>query len=268
MFDAKVPLPFIAKLFEKDHLVPNGSGLVPGCGRGYAVQAFARGDRHVTGLDLAPTATAAAKAFLDQQVADGSLEARFSVKTGSFFDLPSAEGGVYDFAYDYTFLCALPPTLRQDWASTYQRLLKPGGALITVVFPITASKPPSSGPPYPLTEHLVADLLEPLGFTAVFRQKLGPGEAHAGRDGSETAMGATAIIVWKKNISTAANGETATTTATTTTNSGASHDAAGGGGGGSDSAAAADGTDSVVVVDGGDAGAGVGVNATTTDEAE
>ena len=66
-FDASGPLPFIDKLFEHK-LVPEGQGLVPGCGRGYAVQAFARDGRHVIGLDISKTATAAAKEHLQKQV--------------------------------------------------------------------------------------------------------------------------------------------------------------------------------------------------------
>lgn len=39
-------------------------------------------------------------------------------------------------AYDYTFLCALEPAARERWASQYAKIVKPGGQLLTVVFPI------------------------------------------------------------------------------------------------------------------------------------
>ena len=122
----------------------------------------------------------------------------YAIQTGSFFDLSTND---FNFAYDYTFLCALPPSLRQNWAETYARILKPNGALITVVFPLKfqGDRPAGAGPPYELTEQLVADLLEPQGFKAVFKKALGPGEAHQGRDGTEGAMASTSIIVWKQS---------------------------------------------------------------------
>lgn len=190
-FDANQPLPFIETLFKKD-LIPAGKGLVPGCGRAYAVQALARDGRHVTGLDIAPSAVAAAKKFLEEQRADAKT---YSVAEGSFFDLEDS----FNFAYDYTFLCALPPAMRLDWAKTYARIIAPGGVLVTVIFPI---KPTTAGhpgtPPFELTEELVESLLVPHGFSLVFKKPLGPGEAHPGRDGEAGAMASTVIAVWKK----------------------------------------------------------------------
>ena len=56
-------------------------------------------------------------------------------KQGSFFEYSDRDGDKsFDFAYDYTFLCALQPEMRESWASTYARLLKDDGILMTVVF--------------------------------------------------------------------------------------------------------------------------------------
>ena len=54
-FDANRPLPFLTKVFEKK-LIPQGLGLIPGCGRGYAVGAFASQGNKVVGLELSKTA--------------------------------------------------------------------------------------------------------------------------------------------------------------------------------------------------------------------
>ncbi len=61
------------------------------------------------------------------------------------------------------FLCALPPAQRQAWAEAWATLVKPGGQLVTLIFPVDPEKPRDSGPPFPVTPELYADLLEPAG---------------------------------------------------------------------------------------------------------
>ena len=98
---------------------------------------------------------------------------------GSFFDLNSNDvGGQFDFAYDYTFLCALDPSMRTEWAATYARLLKTEGKLFTAVFPIGER---SGGPPYAMTVDLIESLLSPHGFKKTFEKQLGENEAHESR---------------------------------------------------------------------------------------
>ena len=99
-------------------------------------------------------------------VSDGKVE----FKQGSFFEYSDRDGDKsFDFAYDYTFLCALQPEMRESWASTYARLLKDDGILMTVVFPITGH---NGGPPFALTVNLVRDLLRPHGFKKIFEKNL------------------------------------------------------------------------------------------------
>jgi hypothetical protein len=50
------------------HKLPAGRALVPGCGRGYDLQAFATKDRHATGLDVSETGVAAAKEYLNSAI--------------------------------------------------------------------------------------------------------------------------------------------------------------------------------------------------------
>jgi hypothetical protein len=195
-FDAKVPLPFVDTLLAAEGLVPRGKGIIPGFGRGYDIAAFASEERHITGVELAPSAVKAASEYL---AAKDVPHEWFELVTGSFFDFPGQ--GEFDFAYDYTMLCALEPELRQAWADTYARLLRDGGVLITVVFPIkwTAQRPPGSGPPFDMTLELVSELLLPRDFKPIFSKALGPGEAHVGRDGAEGAIASTTVVVWQKH---------------------------------------------------------------------
>lgn len=65
--------------------------------------------------------------------------------------------GQVSLAYDYTFLCAIPPSLRSSWAETYTRLLAKDAILITLVFPIHGDRP--GGPPFSISPDLVRELL-------------------------------------------------------------------------------------------------------------
>lgn len=47
--------------------------------------------------------------------------------------------------YDYTFLCALHPSMRQRWAAAWARHLVPGGELVTMVYPVDTSMDPAPG---------------------------------------------------------------------------------------------------------------------------
>lgn len=42
------------------------------------------------------------------------------------FDLPE-DGQKFALAYDYTFLCALPPNMRQAWGKRYAEIIRPRG---------------------------------------------------------------------------------------------------------------------------------------------
>lgn len=119
-----------------------GSGrrvLIPGCGTGVEIEAFASAGYHVTALDLSETAVARAKARLGP-----GLAAR--VEVGDFFRFFSAEGP-FDVLYERAFLCALPP---ETWPEIGRRsfgLLKPGGLLVGSYFFALSD----DGPPYGLT---------------------------------------------------------------------------------------------------------------------
>jgi hypothetical protein len=81
---------------------------------------------------------------------------------------------LFDFIYDYTFFCALPPNLREQWAQRMSTLLKPNtGRLLTLIFPVlegvdmNTSRGPLKGPPFPVTVDDYKRVLEPLGFRIV-----------------------------------------------------------------------------------------------------
>ena len=182
-FDASQPLPFLDKFFEKK-IIPKGLGFIPGCGRGYEVGSFASQGYQIVGLEISKTAADAARSYLDDNFSNE--KDLWKIEKGSFFEYNGTQQ--FDFAYDYTFLCALNPKQRDLWAKKYSEVLKPNGRLVTVVFPIGSHEfiKDDGGPPYAMSVGLVENLLSPHGFKKIFEQELGQGEAHPGREGKTT----------------------------------------------------------------------------------
>jgi SAM-dependent methyltransferase len=139
-FDATTPSPLFVQ-YVQDGLIPNGRALVPGCGRGYDVTLLASEHRVAIGLEISPTAVTAAEDRL-KNLPDEEFPHKSNAlfQLANFFDLPAEnEAEKFDFIYDYTFFCALNPKIRIDWANQMSRLVKKGGLLLTLIFPINAA---------------------------------------------------------------------------------------------------------------------------------
>lgn len=63
----------------------------------------------------------------------------FNSEQADFFNSP-LPSTLYSLAYDYTFFCALPPSMREAWAGRYAELVKKGGVLVCLEFPIGACR--------------------------------------------------------------------------------------------------------------------------------
>lgn len=187
-FDVCTPSPLLISLIKQNQ-IPAGRALVPGCGRGYDVTALATKDRHVLGLDISQTAVQAARDRLNTlSEVECPFKPNAEFSTTSFFDLDgSTEEMKFDFIYDYTFLCALGPSVRPQWAQKMAELVKPKGLLLTVIFPIRP--PDDKGPPFQVSLELYRELLEPVGFHCEELRLLPPELCHPGRDGSEVEAG-------------------------------------------------------------------------------
>lgn len=158
--------------------------LVPGCGAGYDLVTLARhhddlvASGHVkkasvVGLDLSETSLSRAAEVLESACEFDPLDrpTRVDLVKGDFMDTLSWEtmysfggdesgcwkGGntcqaSFDFIFDYTFFCALPPSLREAWGKQIAHLLTPEtGRLLTLIFPILEEGAEMVGPPYPVS---------------------------------------------------------------------------------------------------------------------
>lgn len=110
--------------------------LIPGCGSGYEVAAFAAAGHDVTAIDFSPAAVDAARRVLGP-LADRVVEA-------DFFRFDAGDG--YDVIYERAFLCALPRRMWADYAARMARIVRPGGALAGFFFFGEGDR----GPPFPL----------------------------------------------------------------------------------------------------------------------
>ncbi|EPS37478.1 hypothetical protein H072_8833 [Dactylellina haptotyla CBS 200.50] len=143
------------------------TALVPGCGRGYDVLLFASHGLNAFGLELSPSAVVEARKNAEKNPAPAGTH---TFVTGDFFtkDWQGKEDGIpagFDIVYDYTFLCALDPSqgLRPKWAARMAELVKPGGKLICLEFPLYKGFD-LPGPPWPLRSEIYQELLENVGF--------------------------------------------------------------------------------------------------------
>ncbi|GAD95594.1 thiol methyltransferase [Paecilomyces variotii No. 5] len=134
--------------------------LVPGCGRGVDVLLLASFGYDAYGLEYSASAIEVCKQeeaknadkypVRDEQIGRGSV----TFVHGDFFEDDWLEKiGVprngFDLVYDYTFFCALNPSMRPKWALRHTQLLAPAprGNLICLEFP-THKDPLAPGPPF------------------------------------------------------------------------------------------------------------------------
>jgi len=112
--------------------------LIPGCGSGHEIAAFADAGYDVTAIDFAPFAVERARRMVGPELAKRVL-------LGDFFqyDFPSE---AFDVIYERSFVCSLTPDRRHAYRDRMAQLLKYRGLLIGYYY---YNKPVlSEGPPY------------------------------------------------------------------------------------------------------------------------
>jgi hypothetical protein len=120
--------------------------LIPGCGEDYrTIEAFCRAGHQVTAIDFSPVAVGSIKKALPK-MGDAII-------LGDFFSY-NFEAASFDFVYERTFLCSLPPSLWKGYASRITQLLRPQGTLAGFFFYGEEANPP----PFPLTESKVSEI--------------------------------------------------------------------------------------------------------------
>ena len=151
-----------------------GRVLVPGCGPGHDVRAISSqtaSGNEVTGLDLSETALRIARGF--------SPVGSETYELGDLFQLPAAWEGRFDWVFEHTCFCAIPPERRADYVSAISRVLKPGGNYLAIFF---LDPGVEKGPPHGVTREEISGLFDP---DLELLEEWIPEKAFAGREGQE-----------------------------------------------------------------------------------
>jgi SAM-dependent methyltransferase len=115
----------------------NISILIPGCGNAYeAAYLLEQGFNNVTVIDISEMLTTKLKERFYPH-----FNQQLRIVTGDFFKLNDK----FDLIMEQTFLSALPPALRNDYAKHMQALLNPNGKLAGILFDHDFEK---EGPPF------------------------------------------------------------------------------------------------------------------------
>ena len=178
-WDLGKPTPVFSRLIREKRFAP-GKLLIPGAGRGYDAIAFAQAGFDVTSVDVSESACA----FLREHAAKEGVS--LEVRQEDFFAMH--EEGTFDLALEYTFYCAIDPSLRTAYRDQMARLLKPGGLLFGLFFPL--GKPmDAGGPPFGVKrEEVEASLSE--CFDLVHAEE--PADSVKPRRGNEILM------IWRR----------------------------------------------------------------------
>ena len=139
------PAPPLARIL-KDSPPSVGRAAVPGCGRGHDVAAFLQHGFDAVGFD-----------FSDRAVAEAARLGR-PVLQRDIFSLDREFSKSFDVVWEYTCYCAIHPSRRRDYIAILAEILKPGGLLIGLFYPL---KPGTEGPPFPVDRSELETLLVP-----------------------------------------------------------------------------------------------------------
>ena len=152
--------------------------LVPGCGAGYEVGAFAQAGHDVLGIELSDAALEAAWRAL------GPLAAH--LRKADYFVF---ETEPFDVVYERAFLCALPRRMWARWAERTAALARPGGALAGFFFFDDNER----GPPFGISPPRLEELLRPF-FALETSIEIAPAES------IEVFKGKERWQVWRRKL--------------------------------------------------------------------
>ena len=121
-----------------------GKVCIVGCGRGYDAIMFAKKGFDVTAVDFAPTPI-----FELNKLAIQKSETINTVQD-DIFSLVEKFSDTFDYVIEQTCFCAIHPNRRKEYEILVRTILKPGGKLVGLWFPLDKS-PEEGGPPWGTT---------------------------------------------------------------------------------------------------------------------
>jgi SAM-dependent methyltransferase len=147
-WDMRTPTPVFVDVLAGGRCTP-GSVLVLGCGKGHDAVLFARHGFMVTAVDFSDVALSHTK-----ELAAASGVA-LSILRRDLFTLTPEFDDRFDYVVEYVTFCAIDPQRRPAFADVVCKVLKPGGRLIGLFFPIDGR---AGGPPFSVNEKEITRL--------------------------------------------------------------------------------------------------------------
>lgn len=182
-WDKGAAAPPLLEWAEANGRLLGGNIAVPGCGTGHDVRALADLGTvdHVLGLDLSPSAVAAA-------LAEGG-GAKVSYEVADLFDLPARFHESCDWVWEHTCFCAIDPAKREAYVDAVYGLLKPGGHLLGVFYlnPYDNDHASEGGPPHGVTEDELVSRFSVSGRFELVERYV-PKRSYPGREGLELVL--------------------------------------------------------------------------------
>lgn len=137
-WDLGGPTPIFVRLAGE---YPPGKLCIVGCGRGYDAIHFAKAGFEVTAVDFSESAIRAVEELATKE------KVKVAALCEDIFNLSDTHANYFDYVIEQTCYCAIDPLRRGDYERTIREILKPGGHLIGLWFPLDKT-PEMGGPPY------------------------------------------------------------------------------------------------------------------------
>jgi len=179
-WDLGTSTPVFKEMLEKKLIGDSGKIAILGCGKGHDALLFDEHEYLVTAIDFAPSALAA----LRKQAKKSNVF--IETLQIDIFNLPGKLLHKFDYILEYVTYCAIDPGRRKEYIDNVSRLLKPGGILIGLFFPIDSRE---GGPPFSVD---IAEIKSNLKKNFVLLREEIPQSSVKPRLGKEILM------LWKK----------------------------------------------------------------------
>lgn len=148
-WDKGAPSPGLVDFLRANPDLPRGRVLVPGCGVGHDVFAWAQAGFAAVGVDFAPSAIRQAV----QQARSLGLKPTFS-RRDFLRDSPARP---FDWVFEHTLFCAIPPMCRTAYSDAVRRWLRPGGDFLAVHYMLCEP----TCPPWPVSREEIERRFRP-----------------------------------------------------------------------------------------------------------
>ena len=180
-WDLKGVTPFFDSISNE---LIQGKVCILGCGRGYDAIMFAKKGFDVTAVDFALTPISELnKLAIEKSVTIATVQ-------NDIFSLVDKFPDTFDYVIEQTCFCAIHPNRRKEYEILVRTILKPGGKLVGLWFPLDKSQE-EGGPPFGTTIDEVKSIFNS-GWK--IEKENFPSQSVEPRKGREK------LIIFKKNI--------------------------------------------------------------------